>query len=63
VFTWSCPSGTTLDIEYDAYVENLDASYSLTGASGLTVGANYRWGIDGLPTASTNYVVVGFRRA
>jgi hypothetical protein len=62
-FTLSCPSGTTIDLIYDAYCDNNDSTLVTAGFTGLTVGANYRFGMDGLPTATSNYVVLGYRRA
>jgi hypothetical protein len=58
---YSCPNHTTIDIEYDAIADNLDSSATVTGLTGLTIGSNYRLGIDITPKATSQYTVLGFR--
>jgi len=60
-FIHSVVNGTTVDIEYDAYVENKDTTTAYTVA-GAVAGSNYRLGFDGLALATSNWIPIGFNR-
>jgi len=60
MFTHSVPAGTTVDIVYDAYVENGDVVIQYATVTGLTVGHMYRMGFDGNPAVTSNWLPIGF---
>jgi hypothetical protein len=63
MFTITCPNGTCFEMHYDAYCDNSDATYSPSVFSGLSTGANYRYGFDGVASATSNWKPLGYRTA
>lgn len=53
------PAHSTIEIKFDAIAENNDATINVA-VVGAAATHNYRIGLDGLPTASTNLPPVGF---
>jgi len=60
-FLYSVPAGTTVDVEYDASIDNNDATVNFT-VVGAVVGTNYRMGLDGLAQATSNWIPIGYKR-
>lgn len=63
MFQLAAPAGTTLELWYDCYLENNDSSTSKSSYTGLTVGTNYRVGLDGLASGASVWTVLGYRGA